>query len=119
MVDMEQKKGYVIAICDDSDFYIDNALHIECNDSLIPLRYQDDEEAAKAAEKDGVKLVYGMEGVADGVYVDTPDNRRILEHALRENLQKPSIKKTMQHYQDKIDKAPKSEPGRDTRRDDR
>lgn len=32
---------------------------------------------------------------------------------------RPSIKKTMQHYQNKIDKAPKSEPGRDTRRDDR
>lgn len=102
----ENEKGYVIATCDDSDFYIADALHIERNDSLNPWLCDDDEEAAKAAEQDGVKLVYGMDGVEDGIYLDTPDNRRVLENALRENSRKPSILETMKKINAEIAAAP-------------
>ncbi len=69
----EPKKGYVLAYADCSDFYIPNALHVERDDELFLL--EDDAEAAKAAERDGIQLIYRMEGVPDGVYVDTPENR--------------------------------------------
>lgn len=78
----ETKKGYVLALAESSRFYIPGALHVERNDDLALCG--DDEEAAKLAEKDGVSLLYGMENVPDGVYVDTPENRA----ALIENLEK-------------------------------
>lgn len=78
------EKGYVIAISDDSDFYIPNALHIERNDSSIPWLYADDAEAAIAAEHDGINLIHGMEHVPDGVYIDTPENRNIIVTALEQ-----------------------------------
>ena len=43
----------------------------------------DDAEAARAAERDGVRLVYGIPFVEDGVYVDTPENRAVLERYSR------------------------------------
>ena len=42
-----------------------------------------------------------------------------LAHLEKSAQRRPSIRKTMQHYQDKIDQAQKSAPGRDTRRDER
>ena len=72
------KKGYVIARANGSSFYVDDAEHIERDDSCIPWMFEDDEEAARAAEADGIKLIYGMLGVPDGVYVDTPETRAIL-----------------------------------------
>ena len=66
-------KGYVIAIAEGSEFYIPKALHVERDDALF--LYADDEEAARAAEKDGINLIYGMDGIPDGVYLDTPENR--------------------------------------------
>ena len=108
MAQMDSNKGYVIALSDGSDFYIDGALHIERDDSLIPWKFDDDTEAAKAAERDGIKLVYGMDGIEDGVYLDTPDNRRVLENALLERSHKPSILETMKHYHEKIAAEPRS-----------
>lgn len=70
------KSGYVIAIADGSEFYIPNALHVERDDELWI--YKDDEEAARAAEREGVKLIFGMEHVPDGVYLDTPENRTVI-----------------------------------------
>ena len=70
-------KGYVLAVCDDlNDPYICGALHVERDDSVWI--YETDEEAARAAERDGVKLLYGIPYVEDGVYLDTPANRRLL-----------------------------------------
>ena len=63
----------MFALAEDSSFYIPNALHVERDDDLF--LFPDDEEAAKAAERDGVQLIYGMEDVPDGVYLDTPENR--------------------------------------------
>lgn len=42
MAQMDSNKGYVIALSDGSDFYIDGALHIERDDSLIPWKFDDD-----------------------------------------------------------------------------
>ena len=70
-------KGYVLAVCEDlDDPYICGALHVERDDSVWI--YETDEEAARAAERDGVKLLYGIPFVEDGVYLDTPANRRLL-----------------------------------------
>ena len=49
---------------------------MERDDELF--RYADDEAVAKAAEQDGVRLIHGMDGVPDGVYLDTPENRQLL-----------------------------------------
>lgn len=68
-----KEKSYVICLADGSDFYIPNVLHIERNDELMIV--DDDAQAAIEAEKDGIKLIYGMEGIPDQVYIDTPENR--------------------------------------------
>ncbi len=73
-------KSYVIAISTDSRFYIPNAYHIERNDELMLVKT--DEEACRKAEKDGLKLIYGLEGVPDGVYIDTEENRKIIKNML-------------------------------------
>lgn len=73
-------KSYIIAIDDDSDFYIPNAEHIERNDDLMLV--EDDAEAAIEAEKDGIKLIYNMVGVPNGVYLDTEENREIIVEML-------------------------------------
>ena len=69
-------KSYIIAYCDGSEFYIPNALHVERDDSLFLV--ESDEEASKDAEKDGIKLIYDMDGTPDGVYIDTEENRKII-----------------------------------------
>jgi len=74
-------KGYVIAVCDDSEFYIPDAEHIERDDSLM--LFNSDKEAAIAAEKDGVRLIQGMPGVPDGVYIDSEENRKHIEAMLK------------------------------------
>lgn len=71
----EKKKGYLISVAYDT-FYIPDALHIERDDELM--MYDGDFEAAKAAEQDGIKLIYGMRDVPDGIYIDTPENREII-----------------------------------------
>jgi len=74
------QKGYVLALADCSEFYIPNALHVERDDEQFI--FADDEEAAKAAERDGIRLIYGMEDVPDGVYLDTPENRAAILDSL-------------------------------------
>ena len=73
---MENNKSYVIAVADGSTFYIPEALHIERNDELMLAA--NDVQASIEAELDGIKLIYGMEGVPDRVYIDTLDNRDII-----------------------------------------
>lgn len=86
-------KGYVIAVCTDSDFYIPNAEHIERNDDLIPWAVPDDIAAAQAAVQDGVCLIRGMDSVQDDVYLDTDKNRAIIEKALAQRNYKEEVKK--------------------------
>lgn len=76
-----ENKYFVIAVSDDSEFYIPEAEHIERNDEYMLVN--DDIEASAIAEhRFGVKLIYGMRFVPDGVYVDTPENRKIIKKAL-------------------------------------
>ena len=85
------KKGYVIARAEGSSFYVDNAEHIERDDSCYPFMYQDDEEAARAAEADGIRLIRGMPGVPDGVCVDTPETRAILANHVQSSTEQTSF----------------------------
>ena len=71
-------RGYVIAVCDEPDgAYVCGASHVEMDTG--DWRFNDAAEAARAAERDGVRLVYGIPFVEDGVYVDTLENRAVLE----------------------------------------
>ena len=78
-------KGYIFAVCHGNDDpYICGALHVE-HDNHDPFWiYETDEDAARAAERDGVKLLYGIPYVQDGIYLDTSENRRILGFYSRE-----------------------------------
>lgn len=88
-----ESKGYVFALCQDADDpYICGALHVECDDQLWI--YKTDEEAARAAERDGVKLLYGIPHVEDGVYLDTPENRQLLSAYSRDMQRTLPQKKT-------------------------
>ena len=60
--------------------YIPEALHVERIDDMA--LYDGDFEAAKAAEQDGVRLIYGMDGIPDGIYIDTPENRELIRKGL-------------------------------------
>lgn len=75
-----QGTGYVLAVAENSSFYIPDAVHVERDDDLF--LFADDEEAARAAERDGIQLIYGMGDVPDGVYVDTPENRAVIAAGL-------------------------------------
>jgi hypothetical protein len=74
-------RGYVAAVSD-GDGYIPDAVHIERDDSLNI--YPNDHAAARAAEADGVKLIYGLPYIPDKMYLDTPENRAIAERASEE-----------------------------------
>lgn len=84
----EKTKGYEIFDSCGSEFYIPGALHIEKIDEAA--MFKDDEEASKQAELDGIKLIYNMDGVPDGVYLDTIENRNIINKVLEEQ---PEYKK--------------------------
>ena len=117
LYEQAQEKGYVIAVTDDSDYYLPNAEHIERNDSSTPWLYQDDGEAAKGAERDGIKLIYGMNGIDDGVHIDTLENRKIIQSALQKNAQqerKPSILETLKINAEKS--RQQSEPKQDNKK---
>ena len=78
-MDQAKRSGYVFAVCQDADDpYICGALHVERDDQAVPWIYETDEEAARTAERDGVKLLYGIPYVEDGIYLDTQENRQLL-----------------------------------------
>ena len=78
-------KGYMITTCHfDSGPFIRDALHVKMDTQNWI--YNDDDEAARAAQRDGVKLIYGVQFVEDGIYLDTPENREIVEAYSRRML---------------------------------
>jgi len=96
-------KGYIVSVTDDDrSFYIPNVTHIERDDSLNI--YPDDDTAAKAAEADGVKLIYGIPFVPDGVYIDTTENRvAIAAHFEQHRLSLPAEPELVQALGDRLD----------------
>ena len=70
-------KGYRITACDCGGF-IPGALHVEMS-AGAPAWIYDDESAGRAAQRDGIRLVYGIPYIPDGLYLNTPENRKILE----------------------------------------
>ena len=96
-MDQVKRSGYVFAVCQDADDpYICGALHIERDDQAPSWIYETDEEAARAAERDGVKLLYGIPYVEDGIYLDTPENRRLLDCYSR-GMQRVMLNKRNSH----------------------
>ena len=66
-----QEKGYFITATINHGSYIPEALHVERIDDMA--LYDGDFEAAKAAEQDGIP---------DGIYIDTPENRELIRKGL-------------------------------------
>jgi hypothetical protein len=98
-----QGKGYLIAVSD-GEGYIDEALHIERDDSLY--LYPDDATAAKAAEADGIALIYGMSGVSDGTYIDTQENRAVIAEALEvQRLSRPADAESLRRLRARLDEG--------------
>ena len=96
-MDQKKSRGYIFAVCQDvDDPYICGALHVERDDQAVPWIYETDEEAARAAERAGVKLLYGIPYVEDGVYLDTPENRQLLGLYSR-NIQRTLLNKKNPH----------------------
>lgn len=77
-----KKSGYVVAVAQGSTFYVNGVSHIERDDACVPPIFEDDESASTAAEAEGIKLIRDMEGVRDGIYLDTPENRALLQQAI-------------------------------------
>ena len=93
---MGKSRGYVLAVCEAADDpYICGAIHVERDDSSWA--YETDEEAARAAGRDGVKLLYGIPYVEDGVYLDTPENRRLLNGYSRDMRDRILLKRKNSH----------------------
>jgi hypothetical protein len=76
-----EHKGYIIAVSD-GDGYIPDAVHIERDDRVNI--YPNDYAAARAAEEDGIKLIHGLPYIPDGMYLDTPENRAIVERTSKQ-----------------------------------
>jgi hypothetical protein len=74
--------GYLIIYAENSEYYIPNALHIQKNDDKNI--FEDDYKAALQAKKDGIPLICNMRGIEDNVYIDTLENREIIEKALKD-----------------------------------
>ena len=79
-------KKYVICTGSASDL-VPGALHIERNDALCEelgiIDEYDDFDAALDAKNDGIKLISGIAGIYNNFYVDTPENREIINRFLR------------------------------------
>lgn len=75
-----ETNSWLLIYADGSEFYVPEALHIERNDELMLV--ENDEQASKEAEKAGIPLIYNLDGVPNGVYVDTEENREIIAKML-------------------------------------
>lgn len=71
---------YSLIVDKGSEHYLPNALHIEKSNILNLL--DSDKEASIEAEKDGIKLIYSMNGVPDQTYIDTQQNRKTISEML-------------------------------------
>lgn len=70
----DAERGYGIFTSD----YGNGAEHIERLDCMMV--FESDGEAAKQAEKDGIRIIHDMEfdDENSAAYIDTPENRKLL-----------------------------------------
>lgn len=75
----DARRGYVICVSD----YGNGAEHIEKIDIMDI--FEDDEEAAEQAEKDGIKIIHDIELPEEhqAAYIDTPENRELLKSLIK------------------------------------
>ena len=91
---------YVVTYEENHALYIPEAFFIKVDKSCATYLHgknnveQHTKEASKAAEHAGIKLIYGMANVQDGVYIDTPSNRTTIMEMLERFpwYKKPAIK---------------------------
>jgi len=76
------KNGYGEYYCYGSEVIIDGALVIEKINMVN--KFDDDFEASRQAEKDGVIFINDIEGLEKGCYIDTPENRKLCVDKLKE-----------------------------------
>lgn len=73
-------KGYAIFEDHGSDITIDGSLIVMRIDDIC--KFDDDFDACRQAEKDGILFINDIDGLEKGCYVDTPENRKICAKAL-------------------------------------
>ena len=74
--------GYMIVASDDGRTTIPGAEYVSVFRGLVGTEFADESMATVFAEQDGVKLIFGLPLVPDGLYLDTEKNRKILEKYL-------------------------------------
>ena len=74
--DWETDKGYAEFDNNDTTYYIPGALHIAKIDEMN--MFDDDVSACKQAKKDGVKFINDIRGIRNNMYIDTVENREII-----------------------------------------
>ena len=74
--------GYMIVASDDGRTTIPGAEYVSVFRGLVGTEFADESMATVFAEQDGVKLIFGLPLVPDGLYLDTEKNRKIIEKYL-------------------------------------
>lgn len=74
--------GYIIGFSADDNGCIPYAEYVSVFRGLVGTECADECCATEFAEEDGVKLIYGLPGVPDGLYLDTEANRSIIQKYL-------------------------------------
>lgn len=86
----KEKTGYLICISEDSNNYINNAKHIEKDDSYN--RFKTDKEAREQASKDGMVFISNMKLIPDNIYIKSNTNIELINvyriKLLREIIEK-------------------------------
>lgn len=73
--------GYLICVATDAgEGFIPGARYIERDDSSM--RFDSDQEAARQAEGDGVPIIHDIPAISDWTYVDSSENRVLIERFL-------------------------------------
>lgn len=77
------ERGYTTFRVSGSDVVVEGALLVEAISEIG--RYEDDFDACRQAEKDGVAFINDVDGLEKGCYIDTPENRALCVGMLKEH----------------------------------
>lgn len=86
---MKKLDKYVIAVTSSASDLIPRAEHIERNEEykFKGSKIYTDFDAGLDAKKDGIKLIDDIDGIYKDLYIDTPQNRQIIEAYISEHPQ--------------------------------